>query len=223
MKHSFGIAGGLNTLFLLMTHCVRHAQEKVTSFFGSISGGGSTLEWAPSSGSGPQLWSSRALYSQLPLSSLALCNQAHKTQCQSGCENYGCVPAFIPGHFIIASHPRHPFPCSQKTQYLISNLLGERGISTEWTGLGEAWETHLSTVVIELLLSARWGRALLWPGWDTDWQAPTLCARTWCSWAAVQKPRAFLGNIIALRPLPGYLNKTSGFFTLSQRLDHFYS
>lgn len=115
MKHSFGIVGGLNTLFLFMTHCVTHAKEKVTSFFGSISGGGSTLEWALSSGFGHQLWSSRALFSQLPLSSLALCNQAHKrpatgAQCQSGRENYGRVPTFIPRHFIIASHPRHPFP-----------------------------------------------------------------------------------------------------------------
>lgn len=43
MKHSLGIAGVLNTLFLFVTRYVRGAQEKVTSFLGSISQGGSTL------------------------------------------------------------------------------------------------------------------------------------------------------------------------------------
>lgn len=117
MKHSFGIAGVLNTLFLLVTHCVR-CQGESDHFFGQHLGGGGYL------GMGPEfrLWSPAFSFQNTifsgPLSSRALRDQARKRgatglQWQSAhleLQNCGHGPTFIASYLVIAIHPRHPFP-----------------------------------------------------------------------------------------------------------------
>lgn len=108
------------------------------------------------------------------------------------------------------------YHCSQETWEVISDLLGERGLGAEQIGLGEAQGTHphhyCATVVMGAVLSAGPEHALLWPGGDAHWQAPPCSPHPDAlrahagSWAAVQKPRAFLRMSLPLRPRSGYFH-----------------